>query len=148
VIEQLTMTRPRGVRNNNPGNIDRTATVWQGENRTEAAIAREPRFAVFDAPEYGFRALVKTLLTYQHKYGLLTVRSIINRWAPPNENNTTIYSAEVAKALGAAPTDVIRVDTPATAFLLAKAIARHENGGHFWGDEVIWDGVELAGIKR
>jgi len=142
------MTRPRGVRNNNPGNIDRTATVWQGENRTEAAIAREPRFAVFDAPEYGFRALVKTLLTYQRKYGLLTVRSIINRWAPPTENNTGAYSAEVAKALSVAPTDVIRVDAPATAFQLAKAIARHENSGDFWGDETIWDGVELAGIKR
>lgn len=141
------MTSPRGVRNFNPGNLDRTATVWQGENRSEAAIAREPRFAVFDSPEYGFRALVKTLLTYQRKYGLLTVRSIINRWAPPSENNTNAYAAEVAKALGVDVTTVIRVDEPATAFQLAKAIARHENGGHFWGDEVIRDGVELAGIR-
>lgn len=141
------MANPRGVRNNNPGNIDRTGIVWQGENRTAAAITREARFAVFDSPEWGFRALVKTLLTYQRKYGLLTVRSIINRWAPPTENNTSAYAAEVAKALGVTETTVIRVDDPANAFKLAKAIARHENGGHFWGDEIIRDGVELAGLK-
>lgn len=141
------MPSPRGVRNNNPGNLDRTDTVWQGENRTAAAIAREPRFAVFDSPEYGFRALVKTLLTYQRKYGLLTVRSIIYRWAPPKENDTAAYAADVAKALGVAPTAVVRVDDPQVAFQLAKAIARHENGGHFWGDETIRDGVELAGVK-
>lgn len=143
----MTDRLPRGVRNANPGNLDRTSTVWQGEDRSEAALAREPRFAVFDTPKYGFRALVKTLLTYQRKYGLLTVRAIIHRWAPPNENNTTAYAAEVAKALGVDVMAVVRVDEPETAFQLAKAIAHHENGGHFWGDDVIRDGVELAGVR-
>lgn len=142
------MARPRGVRNNNPGNIDRTGTPWQGENRTEAARQREVRFAVFDTPEYGFRALVKTLLTYQRKYGLRTVRGIIDRWAPPSENNTSAYAVEVAKALGVSLDVRIDVEAPATAFQLAKAIARHENGGNYWGDDVIWEGIELAGIRR
>ncbi|WP_115528063.1 MULTISPECIES: structural protein P5 [Xanthomonas] len=142
------MASPRGVRNNNPGNIDRTGVAWQGEDRTAAARARETRFAVFDTPEYGFRALVKTLLTYQRKHGLRTVRGIINRWAPPVENDTGAYAHEVAKALGVEVDQRINVEAPATAFQLAKAIARHENGGNFWGDAVIWDGVELAGIAR
>ncbi|MGV7185697.1 structural protein P5 [Xanthomonas axonopodis] len=142
------MAPPRGVRNNNPGNIDRTGVAWQGEDRTAAARAREARFAVFDTPEYGFRALVKTLLTYQRKHDLRTVRGIINRWAPPVENDTGAYVREVAKALGVELDQRINVEAPATAFQLAKAIARHENGGNFWGDAVIWDGVELAGIAR
>lgn len=139
---------PRGVRNNNPGNIDRTGTAWQGEDRTDAAREREPRFAVFDTPEYGFRALAKTLQTYQRKYGLLTVRAIINRWAPPVENDTGAYVNAVAKAVGVTPDRVINVTTPSIAFNLLKAIARHETGGNFWGDEVIWDGLELAGVRR
>ncbi|MCC4600297.1 structural protein P5 [Xanthomonas melonis] len=142
------MSRPRGVRNNNPGNIDRTSTVWQGEDRSASALARESRFAVFDTPEYGFRALVKTLLTYQRKHGLRTVRGIINRWAPPVENDTGAYARQVATALGVDVDQRINVEAPATAFQLAKAIAKHENGGNFWGDAVIWDGVELAGIAR
>ncbi|RWU12462.1 structural protein P5 [Xanthomonas phaseoli] len=139
---------PRGVRNANPGNIDRTKTVWQGEDRSASAVERESRFAVFDSPEYGFRALVKTLLTYQRKHGLRTVRGIINRWAPPVENDTGAYARQVATALGVDVDQRINVEAPATAFQLAKAIAKHENGGNFWGDAVIWDGVELAGIAR
>ncbi|KEZ94983.1 structural protein P5, partial [Xanthomonas vasicola pv. vasculorum NCPPB 895] len=130
------MAPPRGVRNNNPGNIDRTGVAWQGEDRSAAARAREARFAVFDTPEDGFRALVKTLLTYQRKHGLRTVRGIINRWAPPVENDTGAYVREVAKALGVELGQCINVEAPATAFQLAKAIAKHENGGNFWGDAV------------
>ena len=63
---------PRGVRNNNPGNIDRTAVVWQGEDRSPEALKREARFCVFVTPQAGFRAVAKTLLTYQRKHGLRT----------------------------------------------------------------------------
>ena len=34
-----------------------------------------------------------------------------------------------------------------TAFALAKAIARHENGGHYWSDATIAKGLELAGVR-
>ncbi|MEB1611440.1 structural protein P5 [Xanthomonas arboricola] len=110
------MAPPRGVRNNNPGNIDRTGVAWQGEDRIAAARAREARFAVFDTPEYGFRALVKTLLTYQRKHGLRTVRDIINRWAPPVENDSGAYARQVATALGVDVDQRINLEAPATAF--------------------------------
>ncbi len=142
------MSTPRGVRNFNPGNIDRTAVAWQGEDRSTDARARESRFAVFQSAEYGFRALAKTLQTYQVKHGLRTVRGLINRWAPPVENNTSAYVAEVAKAVGVDPDRKIDVTAPETAFQLLKAIAHHENGGNFWADQVIWDGLALAGVKR
>lgn len=88
-----TKQEPRGVRNNNPGNIDRTNTIWLGEDRSAAALASEKRFCVFETPQASFRALAKTLLTYQRKHGLRTVRDMISRWAPSVENNTEAYIA-------------------------------------------------------
>lgn len=135
---------PRGVRNNNPGNIDRTSTPWQGEDRSAAAVAREARFCVFLTPQAGFRALGKTLLTYQRKHGLRTVKEIIGRWAPPVENNTTAYVQQVANAVGVSPSEVIRLDNPVTLGRLATAIAKHENGGMYWNADVVAAGIAEA----
>lgn len=135
---------PRGVRNNNPGNIDRTSTPWQGEDRSVAAIAREQRFCVFLTAQAGFRALGKTLLTYQRKHGLRTVKEIIGRWAPPVENDTGAYVQQVATAVGVSPSEVIRLDNPVTLARLATAIAKHENGGMYWNTDVVAAGIAEA----
>lgn len=139
-----TSTTPRGVRNNNPGNIDRTGVVWQGEDRSAAAMAQERRFCVFTTPEAGFRALAKTLLTYQRKHGLRTVKEIINRWAPPVENNTAAYVHRVAEEVGVGGTEIVSLTRPVTLFRLVRAIARHENGRLYWSDAVIEGGVNEA----
>ncbi len=139
-----TTSTPRGVRNNNPGNIDRTNVVWQGEDRSASAMSQERRFCVFTTPQAGFRALAKTLLTYQRKHGLRTVREIINRWAPPVENNTASYVRAVADEVGVGGNEIITLTKQVTLFRLARAIARHENGGLFWSDAVINAGVEEA----
>lgn len=141
------MAAPRGVRNNNPGNIDRSGVAWQGEDRSAKARQQEARFCVFTSPEFGFRALAKVLQTYQSKHGLRTVKAIINRWAPPTENITSAYVREVAKALNVDPEARIDVTQFDTAFGIAKAIARHENGGHYWSDATIAKGLELAGVR-
>src|SRR3546814_2962731 len=67
---------------------DLTGVPWIGEDRSPEAREREHRFCVFKTPEHGFRALVRVLLTYQRKYRLRTVAGMIDRWAPPVENNT------------------------------------------------------------
>jgi len=67
------------VRNNNPANIRRGSTKWQGES----AVQTDAAFVQFITPEYGIRALSKVLDTYASKYGLNTVSGIINRFAPP-----------------------------------------------------------------
>lgn len=75
------MTTARGLRNNNPGNIDHSpANRWQGQLAHDPTI--EKRFARFDTPENGIRTLACTLLTYYRKHGLSTVAAIIGRWAP------------------------------------------------------------------
>ena len=90
---------PRGIRNNNPGNIDYNPSVkWQGL----ADPPREPegRFCRFAAPKWGIRAIARLLITYQDQHDLNTVRGIINRWAPPIENDSDAYVNAVASSLG------------------------------------------------
>ena len=53
------MKTPRGIRNNNPGNLDKGAP-WQGLVNNSS----EPRFCTFKDPVWGIRALAVTLITY------------------------------------------------------------------------------------
>lgn len=85
----------RGERNNNPGNI-RHGAKWQGLASTQT----DKDFCQFISPEYGIRAIYKLIQTYQNKYGLNTIKSIIYRYAPPNENNTLGYIERVSKEIG------------------------------------------------
>ncbi|CCW31057.1 conserved hypothetical protein [Xenorhabdus nematophila F1] len=115
----------RGIRNNNPGNIDHnSANKWLGLLPHDPTI--ESRFCRFESPEYGIRALMKLLCNY-HKGGHNSVSKIINRWAPSIENNTTAYINGVAKALNVDQFEKIDINKP-TLIALAKAIIRHENG--------------------
>lgn len=112
----------RGIRNNNPGNL-RHGPQWQGL----AIHQPDNAFSTFVSMEYGIRALLLNLRGYFLVHELSTVREIINRWAPPSENDTRAYVAQVARALGVGPDDRLE-PTPQTLEALARAIARHENG--------------------
>lgn len=122
------MKTPRGIRNNNPGNIDyRKANNWQGRLPRDLEI--EPRFERFSAPEYGIRAIMKLLGTYRRTYGDDTVRKLIRRWAPPVENDTGAYVASVARSAGVGPDQALPLHLEQSTLLaLAKAIVKHENG--------------------
>jgi hypothetical protein len=137
---------PRGVRNHNPGNIDRTTprAPWQG--RVPDSQLTDPRFEQFTAPEWGIRALARTLITYQDKHGLRTVRGIIDRWAPPPENNTWAYITAVSNRLGLLADDEIDVHDYRTLRVLVEAIIKHENGQQPYSAAVIDHGLRLAGV--
>ncbi|OLF53783.1 structural protein [Pseudomonas chlororaphis] len=140
---------PRGIRNFNPGNIRHVkGTRWQGMSANQNDTA----FVQFIDPRWGIRAIARTLITYQDKHGLRTVRLIIGRWAPPNENNTESYIRQVATRLGVSPEERIDVYDYRTMRALTEAIIRHENGagslpeGNWYGEAVINEGLHLAGI--
>ncbi|HHS9759002.1 TPA: structural protein [Klebsiella pneumoniae] len=137
------MTTPRGIRNNNPGNI-RWGDDWQG--LVSESQRTDKSFCQFKTPEYGIRAMIIILRNYQRKYGLSTVSGIIKRWAPPNENNTQAYINSVAKATGVSPDQ--RIDTKDSRFMmkLLQAIIQHENGQQPYGFDVFGRAVELAGL--
>lgn len=132
----------RGIRNNNPGNI-RHGEKWEGlsDKQTDSS------FCIFVSPEYGIRALAKVLLTYYKKYQLNTVKKIISRYAPPNENETESYIKSVANQLGVASDEVIDLSSVAVLVVLLRAIIRHENGEQPYSDEQILKGIHLAGVK-
>ena len=139
----MTTKKPRGIRNNNPGNIKRSSTLWQG-----MAIEQDDDvFITFKTPEYGIRAMVRLLITYKIKYGIKTIKSIITRYAPNSENNTAAYIRAVAKQTGLDPDAEIDIGDFETAFPLIKAIIKHENGYQPYSDGQIIRGLALAGIK-
>jgi len=114
---------PRGIRNNNPGNVSKGTDSWQGEVQ-----GNDPRYVTFATPEAGIRAMGKTLINYQDKYGLNTVEGIVSRWAPATENDTGAYTATVAKALGVKADAPIDLHDSATLNTITKAMIKVENG--------------------
>ena len=123
------MKIPRGVRNNNPGNIVITHIPWYG--KVPVGKNTDGKFEQFVKMEFGIRAMMMDIRSDMTKKGMNTVKKLISSYAPPSENDTQSYINAVAKSLG------VGIDTPLTADKktltgLAGAIIRHENGG-MWG---------------
>lgn len=143
-------TIPRGIRNNNPGNIRWSNDQWKGLIPKDQASDKS--FCVFRTPEYGIRAMTRILRRYTQYPGIPnvgkpnidTVREIISRWAPPNENNTEAYIQSVAKSVGVAANSPIDVFDNAIMLKLLKAIIAHENGRQPYTDAQILAGINLA----
>jgi hypothetical protein len=142
---------PRGIRSFNPGNIERTTDRWLGMSADQSS---DNRFVVFDGPEFGIRALMRLLINYQERHGLWSLRDMINRWAPPIENNTTAYVSHASRLTGYDPDERIDILDADTCLRVTKAIIRHENGDprphgrpEFWYDEATYDKASaLAGF--
>lgn len=132
---------PRGIRNNNPGNI-RHGQNWRGLNPEGGKI--DPAFCVFTSSVYGIRALAKVLINYKKIHNLRTVRQIISWYAPPNENQTQAYIQAVAKQLGVYPDTVIDIEEKGVLCVFIKAVIRMENGVQPYSDDTILQGINLA----
>ena len=87
----------RGIRNNNPLNIRHSADRWEGRRKEQT----DKSFVQFESMAYGYRAGWKTLQSYYNRFCKqnkpFTVRNIIERWAPPKENDTEAYIRNVLK---------------------------------------------------
>lgn len=129
----------RGLRNNNPGNIEASVdNPWEGQTGSDG------RFAKFETPEHGIRALGKNLLSYNRLHGLDTVEGMINRWAPPKENDTDSYIKAICAQLGVGANDQIDVTNPRTLAALCAGIVQHENGDQPYSADQINNGVSAA----
>ncbi|HBV7426227.1 TPA: hypothetical protein MD534_004705 [Citrobacter freundii] len=129
----------RGIRNNNPGNLEYSKTnPWVGQTGDDG------RFAKFETPEHGIRALGRNLLSYQRQ-GIDTVNDIINRWAPPSDNNNTdAYIQAVCAQLGVTPDQPLDASNPDTLKALCASIIQHENGSQPYSDQQLSTGVSAA----
>ena len=87
---------PRGLRNNNPGNIRCSAVRYKGE----CAEGDRDGFRRFESMAYGYRAMFVLLHTYALRYGCRTIEAMISRYAPPSENDTQAYIRRVSRSAG------------------------------------------------
>ena len=118
---------PRGIRNHNPLNIRRSKDKWKGM----AEVQTDCAFVQFKSLEWGWRAAFWLLTrTYYHKYRLYTIRAIIQKWAPPIENKTEAYIANISRLTGIAPDEPLGIpsDQPSRWMMVAAAMAIQENG--------------------
>lgn len=138
----------RGERNNNSGNISYVPSFsYQGQLGIEVVPPGEtyrPRFARFDTPQNGVRALCVLLKVYYQRHGCDTVTKVISRWAPGNENNTGAYVATVSKEMGVRPDEIILLSQHPVMVRLAAAIIRQENGRVPYPPSMIEEAAEEA----
>lgn len=134
---------PRGLRNNNPGNLVEVGINWQGK------IGDDGRFTRFENIAYGLRALARDL-TNDVKKGNDTITKLIYEFAPPSENNTQSYIATVSNLTGFAPDQKLTANFE-TLVKLIRGIITVELGSQYSNlitSADIQEGVTMAqGIK-
>jgi hypothetical protein len=113
--------QPRGIRNNNPGNILLTSEPWDGKLSKEQNT--DGKFEQFKSYAYGVRAMIVLLRNYFSTYKLDNLEAIVYRWNQGNPN----YVKYVAEKSGIAPTAKITANKE-TIKKLVQGIADFENG--------------------
>lgn len=78
---------------NNPGNIIKSATVYDGEIDSPSCCMKS-----FKSMAYGYRAMIKILRNYYHSKGLTDLYSIIKLYS--GDENTANYADFVAAGAG------------------------------------------------
>ena len=135
----LYMAKSKGLRNNNPLNIEENGTDWVGR------AGDDGRFVIFETVEHGLRAAGRILRTYAAKYQLTTIAGIVSRWAPPvnaqgeHENDTQNYINFVSQKTG------IEQDRPLTRETYPQVLAamiHMENGSQPFSLDEIRQGFE------
>lgn len=114
---------PRGLRNNNPGNLVQTNIPWKGKIPIHQNT--DSRFEQFISVHYGLRALFKDLSNDTKKHNG-DVAKIISEFAPSFENNTVSYQNQVFQKVGRTIRNCEEDLIP-----LAREIVRIENGTQF-----------------
>lgn len=136
---------PRGLRNCNPLNIRKSGDNWVGQCGHDGA------FVKFIDVKHGIRAAFRLLYTYYYRYYCITVEDIINRWAPPKENNTKNYIKRVCDYSGFPPNEIIKVANPVwkeKAIKLVAAMANVELGGDYLSISIIGEAYDMAFPKN
>jgi hypothetical protein len=120
----LNASHPRGIRNNNPGNLRITTSAWKGKIPVEKNS--DGAFEQFISFEYGLRAMIRQLKNDIDR-GYNTLTKLIGKYAPASENNTSGYIAFVAGQTGIHK-DAGLISTKALLKNLVRAMALMENG--------------------
>lgn len=91
------------MQNNNPGNIKKGPSNWQGEIKPST----DPVFIQFQSMPYGVRASIKLLQNYYYNYDLKTIRQIIKRWSATDQESYINY---VSQCMGVYPDQLLNMN--------------------------------------
>lgn len=133
---------PRGIRNNNPGNLTRTAIAWQ--NKVPHSQNTDQRFEQFRTFVWGLRAMIRDIRNDINLKGQNTIRKLITAYAPANENNTSGYINTLSTRTGIGPDATLTADKE-TMRKLVREITVIENGNPVshgfttWFDNAMFD---------
>jgi len=114
-----------GIRNNNPGNLIKTSENWQG--KIPHSQNTDSRFEQFYRLVDGLRAMMVQLRSDIIK-GKNTLTKLIYKYAPPHENDTTMYINSVAKSIDLEANEPITFLDKSLLIKITKAMVRVENG--------------------
>lgn len=114
----------RGITNCNPGNIRRSRVRYRGERHPST----DASFKQFESMAWGYRAMFVLLDTYRRRYGLRSLREMIMRYAPPEENHTALYIAAVCDLTGTTPDEEIDTRSRKVMVPIVAAMSKVENG--------------------
>jgi len=117
ITETRTGTHP--FRDNNPGDIRSGGFADRA-----GAIGSDSGIAIFPNSQTGFAALDRLLSA--PTYVNLTIDQAIERFAPPNENDTKAYQAAVRTAVGTSGDHKLSALTTQQRNAMTSEIARHE----------------------
>lgn len=131
-------SEPRGIRNHNPGNI-KLGTQWDGL----ADEQNDDVFCQFKEPIWGIRALMRILLVYRFVHNKKTPRDIIERWAPPIENDTEAYIKFVCDRMNHDENDILE-NSIEDYLPLVKSIIQMENGKQPYDEDTLVQGMYKA----
>lgn len=122
---------PLGFRHRNPANIRTSSSKWRGKVRCPSG--ETSGYECFKTHGYGYRAMLVLLMNYYNRHGLHSVKEIISRWAPHQENPTKAYIEQVAATVDIDPkADLLfddLTDGPGNLYLVSRGIIRQELGG-------------------
>lgn len=113
---------PRGIRNNNPGNLRKTSIPWKGK-----IAGTDPSFEQFETFVWGLRAKILDIRNDIQKDGTNTINKLISEFAPPSENNTGGYIDQVCQYMSYTPDQILTGEREEMR-RLSKIIIRIENG--------------------
>lgn len=128
----------RGERINNPFNIEKNNIKWQGMLLPGA----DATFCQFDSPITGLRAGFLNLKN-QLKENFNTVKLLVTKYAPPNENDTKAYINAICKRISKNEDDIL---TEKDLLSLGKAIIIQEQGRCNYTDDMLSKALEKAGV--
>ena len=145
VMIKTKIMKPRGIRNNNPGNIKKGSSAWQG--KVAHSENTDGVFEQFQEMKFGVRAMTKLIGNYIKNSPSMTLIGIISKYAPSSENNVSAYVESVAKRANINPNDrvVNWYNNMDDVSRFIDAMIYHENGRKV-DMETIKEGINLSGV--